>query len=135
MRNSIWWVSALALLSACGPAGTISGRVTVEGGSPGGHAVIIYGPQSAATVTGDDGTFSFSGLPDGKYVVSSSVATADVPDQRVATTITNGTANPEPVLTFRASTAKVSGRVVMADGSGAENLTVIATGPETRGAR
>lgn len=139
MRNSIahptLWLLGAAMLSACGPAGVLSGKVTVEGGTAGGIAVIIYGPQSAATVTGDDGAFSVGSLPDGKYVVRATVRGSDVEEVSVTTTLTQGKASPEPILAFRASTAKVSGRVVMADGSGPENLTVTAVGPETRGAR
>ena len=136
MRNSICLgLFGAVLLSACGPAGVLSGKVTLEGGSPGGIAVIIYGPQSAATVTGDDGAFSFGSLPDGKYVVRATVRSADVEELSVVTTLTQGKASPEPVLAFRASTAKVTGTVVMADGSGAEDLTVTATGVETRGVR
>lgn len=134
MRNSIWLLGAV-LLTACGPAGVLSGKVTVEGGSAGGIAVIVYGPQSGATVTGDDGAFSIGNLPDGKYVVRATLRNADVEEVNATTTITNGKASPEPVLAFRSSTAKVTGRVVMADGSGAEQITVTATGPETRGVR
>lgn len=134
MRHVTGLLGAL-LLSACGPAGVLAGKVTVEGGSPAGVAVIIYGPQSAATVTGDDGAFSVGNLPDGKYVVRATVRGADVEELSFATTITNAVASPEPILAFKASVAKVTGRVVFADGSGAENLTVTAVGPETRGAR
>jgi hypothetical protein len=134
MRNSTWLLGAV-LLSACGPAGILSGKVTVEGGTAGGIAVIIYGPQSAATVTGDDGAFSVGSLPDGKYVVRATVRGADIEELTAPTTITSGKASPEPILAFRASTAKVTGTVVMADGSGAEDLSVTATGIETRGTR
>ena len=134
MRNSIWLLGAV-VLSACGPAGILSGKVTVEGGSAAGVAVIVYGPQSAATVTGDDGAFSVGSLPDGKYVVRATVRGSDVEEVSVATTITQGKASPEPILAFRSSTAKITGKVVMADGSDAGNLTVTATGVETRGAR
>ncbi|MDP2269351.1 MAG: carboxypeptidase regulatory-like domain-containing protein [Archangium sp.] len=134
MRNSIWLLGAV-LLTACGPAGVLSGKVTVEGGSAAGIAVIVYGPQSGATVTGEDGAFTIGSLPDGKYVVRATVRNADVEEVNATTTITNGKAEPEPILAFRSSTAKVTGRVVMADGSGAEELTVTATGPETRGVR
>lgn len=125
----------LAALTACGPAGVISGQVTVEGGSPGGIAVIIYGPESAATVTDMEGNFSVSKLPDGIYVVRATLRGADVEELSVSTTVTNGTASPSPVLAFRSSTARVTGRVVLADGSSALDLTVTATGPEIRGAR
>ena len=134
MRNSIWLLGAV-LLSACGPAGILSGKVTVEGGNAGGVAVIVYGPQSAATVTGDDGAFSVGSLPDGKYVVRATVRGADVEEVSAATTITQGKASPDVILAFRASTAKVTGKVVMADGSDSGNLTVTATGPEIAGAR
>ena len=55
MRNSIGLgLLGALLLSACGPAGIISGKVTVEGGNAADIAVIVYGPQSAATVTAAD---------------------------------------------------------------------------------
>lgn len=125
----------LAALTGCGPAGVISGKVTVEGGSAGGIAVIVYGPQSAATVTNMDGTFSVTKVPDGVYVVRATVRGADVEEVSVSTTVTNGTAAPEPILAFRASTARITGKVVMSDGSGANDLTVTAVGPETAGTR
>ncbi|MGV3620836.1 MAG: hypothetical protein ACO1OB_08460, partial [Archangium sp.] len=128
---------ALALgLFACGPAGKITGRVTVEGGSPAGVAVFAYGASSAATVTNTDGAFTISGLPDGEYVVRATVRDADVEELSTSTTISNGgTAAPEPVLAFKSSNATVTGKVVFADGSEASNLSVIATGPETVGTR
>ncbi|PZR18403.1 MAG: hypothetical protein DI536_00540 [Archangium gephyra] len=128
---------ALALgLFACGPAGKITGRVTVEGGSSAGVAVFAYGAASAATVTNSEGAFTFAGLPDGEYVVRATLRDADVEELSTATTISNGgTAAPEPVLAFKASAATVTGRVVFADGSEAGNLSVIATGPETVGTR
>lgn len=128
---------ALALgLFACGPAGKITGRVTVEGGSSAGVAVFAYGAASAATVTNSEGAFTFAGLPDGEYVVRATLRDADVEELSAATTISNGgTAAPEPVLAFKASAATVTGRVVFADGSEAGNLSVIATGPETVGTR
>ena len=136
MRNSIFLgLLGAAVLSACGPAGVISGTVSVEGGSAGGIAVIVYGPQSGATVTGDDGKYNIGNLPDGKYVVRATVRGADVEELSVATTVTQGKASPEPILAFRASTAKITGHVVMSDGSGAENLTVTAVGPETASVR
>lgn len=133
-RNA-WWLVGAAVLAACGPAGTMTGKVTVEGGSAAGIAVIVYGPQSAATITADDGSFSVGSLPDGKYVVKATVQGADVEEQSAATAIVQGKASPEPVLNFKLSTAKVTGRVVFADGAGAQDLTVTAVGPETRGAR
>ncbi len=134
MRHSIWLLGAV-LLAACGPAGIISGRVTVEGGTAAGLAVIVYGPQSAAAVTGEDGAFSVGSLPDGKYVVHATLRGADVEELNTTTSIAEGKQVGDVVLSFRASTAKITGRVVMADASGANNLTVTAVGPETRGVR
>jgi hypothetical protein len=82
-----------------------------------------------------DGTFSVSKLPDGVYVVRATVRGADVEEVSVSTTVTNGAASPEPVLAFRASTGKVTGRVVLTDGSSAIDFTVTATGPQIAGAR
>lgn len=137
MSQMRWSCLVLALgLFACGPAGKITGRVTVEGGDSAGIAVFAYGPSSGATVTGADGAFTFAGLPDGEYVVRATVRDADVEEASASTTITQGgTAAPEPVLNFKASSATVTGKVVFADGSEASNLSVIATGPETVGTR
>lgn len=137
MLQTRWSCLLLAVvLSACGPAGKITGRVTVEGGSAAGVAVFVYGPVSGATVTTADGAFTVSSLPDGEYVVRATVRDADVEEVSVTTTIAqSGTAAPEPVLNFKASSATVTGRVVFADGTEASNLTVIATGPETVGTR
>lgn len=136
LKKSWSCLAVLALLSACGPAGSIAGRVTVEGGSAAGIAVFVYGPSSGATVTDGEGAFTVSGLPDGEYVVRATVRDADVEEVSVSTTIAQGgVAAPEPVLNFKASAATVTGRVVFADGAEASNLSVIATGPETVGTR
>lgn len=134
MRHSIWLLGA-ALLSSCGPAGTLSGKVTVEGGNPAGIAVIIYGPQSAAAVTDDTGAFNVANLPDGKYVVRATLRGADVEESSTSITLVSGKQSGDVTLTFRLSSGKVTGKVVMADGSPPGDLTVSAVGPETRGVR
>ncbi len=112
--------------------GTLTGKVTVEGGISSGIAVIAYGPKSVATVTADDGRFSLPGLPDGKYVVRVTVRGAEVEEQSVTTDLVKGKANPEPDFLFKLSSAQVTGRVVMADGSDAASLTVTIAGEKTR---
>ena len=90
LKKSWSCLAVLALLSACGPAGSIAGRVTVEGGSAAGIAVFVYGPSSGATVTDGEGAFTVSGLPDGEYVVRATVRDADVEEVSVSTTIAQG---------------------------------------------
>lgn len=132
--HQTWLLGTLALLSACGPAGVISGRVNVEGGSAANVTVFVFGPQSGATVTRDDGTFSIDALPDGAYVVRATVRGTEVEEQSVGTVVTQGKAAPEPQLTFRVANAKVTGKVVFADGSDAVGVTVTAVGEVTRAA-
>lgn len=133
LRHSLWLVGAV-VLSACGPAGTLTGKVNVEGGSAAGVAVIVYGPQSGATVTKPDGAFSLGSLPDGDYVVRATVRGAEVEEQSATSTVTQGKGT-EVVLNFKLASSKISGRVSFTDGSSAQNLTVTAVGPETQGAR
>lgn len=135
MTRNTWWLVGAMVLAACGPAGTLTGKVTVEGGSAGGIAVIVYGPQSAATVTAEDGSFSVGSLPDGKYVVKATLRGADVEEQAAAASLVQGKTTEEPSLNFKLSTAKITGKVVFADGASAQDLTVTAVGAETRGAR
>lgn len=133
VRHSLWLVGA-TVLSACGPAGTLTGKVNVEGGSAAGIAVIVYGPQSGATVTKADGAFSIGSLPDGDYVVRATVRGAEVEEQSTAATVTQGKGS-EVILNFKLATSKITGRVSFSDGSSAQNITVTAVGPMTQGAR
>lgn len=133
-RMPISGLAALFLVTACGPAGTISGRVAVEGGSAANLAVVLFGPVSAAAVTRDDGAFSFTGLPDGAYVVRATVRGAEVEEQNAAVTVANGVGAPEPQLSFRIANARVTGKVVFSDGSSAQGVPVSAIGPMTRAA-
>lgn len=120
--------------SACGPAGTLTGKINVEGGSAAGIAVIAYGPTSGAAVTKDDGTFTVDRLPDGAYVVRATVRGAEVEELSTTTTITQGKSS-EAVLNFKLATSKITGRVSFTDGSNPQGLTVNAVGPMTAGAR
>ncbi len=132
MRFSLTIPLALGLL-ACGPSGTIEGKVSVQGGSAKGLAVFAYGPTSGATVTGDDGSFSFTNVADGEYVVRAVAPGTDEGEQSLGTTVSEGAAAPAPSFEFHASSASVSGRVAFTDGSDAAGLTVLASGPQTAG--
>ncbi len=121
------------MLLACGPAGALTGKVTVEGGSAANLAVLIYGPASTATVTTADGTFTATSLPDGAYVVRVVLKGAEVEDQSVPGSIKNGKTEVAPNLTFKLPSGKVSGTVAFSDGSDASNLAVALTGTTTRG--
>ncbi|MBL8909944.1 MAG: hypothetical protein JNM17_04480 [Archangium sp.] len=136
LRNTWSLAGAFVLIafSACGPAGTLTGKVTVEGGSAAGIAVIAYGPTSGAAVTKDDGTFTVDRLPDGAYVVRATLRGAEVEELSTSVTITQGKSS-EAVLNFKLATSKITGRVSFTDGSNPQGLTVNAVGPMTAGAR
>lgn len=122
-----------ALLAACGPSGgDLKGRVSVEGGSPANLPVFIYGPQSMAVLTGDDGAFTASGLPDGKYLVRAVVRGADVEELSAPVTLASGKADTEPTLAFKAKAApgRVVGRVTVENGSAA-GVNVFVHGPQS----
>ncbi len=133
LRHSLAFF-VVASLMACGPQGTINGKVTMQGGSAAGVAVFLYGPLNGATATASDGSFTFEAVPDGDYVLRAVIRGADVEEITVATTVSGGSASPEPTLAFRASNATVSGRVVFTDGSDASGLAVVAQGPQTASA-
>lgn len=119
-------------VSACS-SGSVTGKVTVEGGSASGVAVFAYGPSSGATVTGSDGAFTLTGLDDGDYVLRAAVAGTDEGEKSTAVTVKGGKAG-DVTLAFHFSSGTVTGHVVFADGSDATGLSVVATGPETKSA-
>jgi hypothetical protein len=126
-------VLGLALL-ACGPSGTLSGKVTVEGGSAASLAVLIYGPTSTAVVTKDDGTFTATSMQDGAYVVRVVVKGAEVEDQSVPATVKSGKTDVAPNLDFKIPSGKVTGKVTFTDGSDSAGLAVTLTGTTSMGA-
>lgn len=126
-------LSAALLLAACGPAGSLAGKVTVEGGSAANLVVFIYGPESKATVTADDGSFTAGALPDGTYLVRVVVKGAEVEEQTAPGTIKNGKSAGDVALAFKFSTGKVTGHLAFSDGSDAAGLPVTLTGAVTRG--
>ncbi|MEW5738519.1 MAG: carboxypeptidase-like regulatory domain-containing protein [Myxococcota bacterium] len=134
MTQRIGWLALVALVSACG-GGTMTGTVTVQGGSPANIAVFIYGPVSTAAVTNAEGRFSASGLPDGDYSLVAKLRGADVEEVAAAVKMIGGRPETEPTLAFTLSTGSVTGTVVFADGSDASNVSVTLSGAASRGTR
>jgi hypothetical protein len=82
--------AAAVLLAACGGGGTLTGTVTVQGGSAANIAVFVYGAVSTAAVTNAEGRFEARGLPDGDYSVVAKVRGADVEELAVLVKMTGG---------------------------------------------
>lgn len=135
MTRRIAILAAAVLVSACGGGGTMTGTVTVQGGSAAGIAVFVYGAVSTAAVTNAEGHFEAHGLPDGDYSVLARVRGADVEEVAVPVTMTGGKPETEPTLAFTLSSGTVTGKLVFADGSDASNVTVSLSGAAARGTR
>lgn len=136
--NRPFAVAAAALfatLTACGPNGKLTGKVVVEGGQAGNILVRVLGPTSVGVVTSDSGEFSASGLADGTYQVLAEVPNTDVSTQRATVKVSQGNADTQPTLTFKASVGKISGKVVLTDAGDASGLTVTLSGTDSRGAQ
>jgi hypothetical protein len=133
LRARLVTLTAFGLLG-CGSSGSLTGKVTVEGGSAANVAVFIYGPQSVAAVTKEDGTFAASGLPDGQYVVRGLVRGAEVEEVSVPAKVTGGKAESEPTLAFKfrpvVAPGKIVGRVTVENGA-ASGITVFIAGPQS----
>jgi len=74
----IFYVIVISLAS-CGPGGggerySISGRVTSDGSGLAGVTMALTGTGSASTTTDSNGTYQFTGLSNGSYVITPSKA-------------------------------------------------------------
>lgn len=123
-----------SLLSGCGPAGKLSGKVVVEGGQAGNILVRILGPSSKGVVTDSSGNFAAEGLADGTYQVIAEVEATDVTSQSDTVKVANGTADKSPTLTFKASVGQIAGKVAFNDMADPSGVPVTLIGTETRGA-
>lgn len=135
MTRRIAIFATAALLAACGGGGTMTGTVTVQGGSAANIAVFVYGAVSTAAVTNAEGRFEAHGLPDGDYSVVAKVRGADVEELAVPVKMTGGKPETEPTLAFTLTSGTVTGKLVFADGSDAANVTVALSGAASRGTR
>ncbi len=136
-QPALFLAAALALLGCGGPNGTISGKVTFEGGDGkvAGIPVIAYGPISAAAATSNAGTFTMTGLADGDYVVKAVVEGAEPSAVTWPVNVTGGRASSDPNLVFKFPGGKVQGKIVFADMGDASNLTVLLSGTASRVAK
>jgi hypothetical protein len=103
---------------------TVSGRVTANGSGLQGVTVSLQG-TAFTTVTGPDGTYSFTGVPNGSYTAIASLTGFTFPTAPISVGVNNSnvtgldiTATPTPVQTFT-----ISGRVTL-NGSGLSGVTV-----------
>lgn len=135
MTRRLSMLAAALLLSACGGGGTLTGTVTVAGGSAANIAVFAYGPTSTAAVTNAEGRFEARGLADGDYSVVAKVRGADVEEVAVPVKMVGGKPETEPTLAFTMSSGTVTGKLVFADNSDASNVSVTLTGAASRGTR
>ncbi len=134
MKRHFGWLAVLAVATGCGPAGSIKGKVTVEGGSGAQVPVAVYGPASQVVLTGDDGSFTASGLPDGQYLTRAVIKGAEVEEVSAAVKVSGGKGDSEPTLAFKlkamVTPGKITGRVAAMGGSPA-NVTVFVHGPQS----
>jgi hypothetical protein len=121
--------SATLMLAINAPQYTISGQITASGTGLSGVTVALSGAASAATTTGGNGNYSFTGLRSGTYTVTPSRTgyTFTPPSQ----TFTN--MNSSQTASFTASAAVtyvISGRITRS-GIGLGSVTVALSGAST----
>ena len=116
--------TGIVVMYPAGQTFTVSGRVTLNNSGLAGVAVSLQG-TSFTTVTGSDGTYSISGVPNASYTVVPSLAgytfapaNRSIPDSNGDVTGQDFTATPIPVQTHN-----ISGRVTL-NGSGLSGVTV-----------
>jgi hypothetical protein len=107
--------------------GSIAGTVTLTGLTDASGVVItLTGPQSAGTVTAQSGTYSFSNLPDGDYLVTATANSVVPPTAVRSVTLSGGNASTGQDFTLQV-VGSVSGTVT-ANGSPAGGANVAVSG-------
>ncbi len=126
---SVNW-SGYIYTGASAPAYTISGTVKDGNRSPlKGATMALAGTSSATTKTASDGTYSFSGLSNGKYSVTPSMAGYTFNPQKAPVTIKNKNVTG---VNFSASALySISGKVTAGNKS-LSGVTVTLSGPAER---
>ena len=114
---------------------SISGSVTVDGEGMSGVMVTLSGGADDSAETGDDGSYSFSGLRKGDYTVS--ITNPD--ESRYAFTSTSESVSlavgQTQSVSFAGSmvrSSSITGRVGLNDGTGVEGVTVTLSGAASR---
>ncbi len=135
MRNAGWL--GFLLWVGCSPAastGTLSGKVTVDNGSPKGVVVHIEGPTGAGAVTDDTGNFAAAALADGTYAVSATVPGAEVPTLAVSVVVKSAKPDKDAILAFKIPAAVAGAIGGKLTGGSFTGATVSISGPISRGA-
>ena len=109
----------------------ISGMVTVDGAGMAGVMVTLSGGADDSMETGDDGSYSFSGLRKGDYTVSITNPDENRYEFGSTTESVNLAVGQSQSVSFAGSmvrSSSISGRVGLDDGTGVEGVTVTLSG-------
>lgn len=134
MRRLLLLLPVACLAAACGPSGTITGKVIVQGGNAGNIAVTAVGPNSGGASTGNDGAYTIGTVGDGDYVVSATVPGSVEGEQRVAVKVADKKGNAADLkFTIPDASGTVTGKVAFSDAGNPANVPVSLVGPVSRG--
>ena len=121
--------AGIVVMNPAGQTFSVSGRVTLNGSGLAGVTITLQG-TSFATVTGSDGAYTFTGVPNASYTVVASItgytfapASRSIPDSNGNVTGQDFSATPIPIQTHN-----ISGRVTL-NGSGLAGVSVSFRGP------
>jgi inhibitor of cysteine peptidase len=109
---------------------SVSGKVTSGGAAVAGVTVSLTGAATKSTTTDGNGNYSFSGLVNGVYTVSASMAGYTITPQSYTFNI-NGANVSGKDFTATLITYSISGKVSI-DGAGLSGVSVNLTGAATR---
>jgi hypothetical protein len=116
--------AGIVVMNPAGQTFSVSGRVTLNGSGLAGVTITLQG-TSFTTITGSDGAYTFTGVPNASYTVVAFItgytfapASRSIPDSNGDVTGQDFTATPIPVQTHN-----ISGRVTL-NGSGLSGVTV-----------
>lgn len=125
-RLAILALAGLFVLGCGGSAGSISGKVVVDGVPAAGVQLLLQGRGTMLTSqSGADGAYQFKDLSEGTYVLSTDVASTREGHQEVVVAVKG--ASPLPDLTFQ-GLAPLDGKVVGSDGHGVPDAKVVLLG-------
>lgn len=143
LSRSLIWFCLAVILATCGegtteppppppPPGSINGSVTVEGAGLAGVTANLTGPSQASTVSGADGSFTFTNLVAGQYTVTIVGIPAEFQFAQTtnAVTVVSGQAASAVFVGEHVRTASITGTVLV-DGAGLEGATLTLSGTES----
>ena len=116
--------AGIVVMNPAGQTFSVSGRVTLNGSGLAGVTITLQG-TSFTTITGSDGAYTFTGVPNASYTVVASItgytfapASRSIPDSNGNVTGQDFSATPIPIQTHN-----ISGRVTL-NGSGLAGVSV-----------